>query len=41
MYEIFHPRNGIPQYRTRHILIAKFLAWVYDMDYAAAGEGWI
>lgn len=40
-YDVFDPCVGVPVYTTRYKCIARFLAWLYKLDYCPTNVGWI
>jgi hypothetical protein len=41
MWEVFKPGNGGTIFQTRWKVVAIFLAWLIEGDYAKEGEGWL
>lgn len=40
IYEVFDPTDGVPLFSTRWRWLARLVAKVRHLDWAAAGEGW-
>ena len=40
VYEVFDPTDGLPLYRTRFAIVARIIAKVRGLDWAAQGDGW-